>query len=198
MDSTSGKFKDKYRITSARLKDWDYAFPGWYFITICTSERFLSFGEIRDGEVYRSPLGEIARDYWLKIPDHFPNVALDEFIVMPNHLHGIIGINAPVETPRDVRVETPRTVETQHAASLRENERNSLPKPGSISTIIRSYKSAVTRWAGQNGYESFSWQARFYDRIIRDQQALAVVRAYILENPSKWDTDDYFSPNVGR
>jgi putative transposase len=130
------------------------------------------------------------------IQTFFPGF-IDEFIIMPNHVHGIIVINAP-----DIRE---GTVETQHAASLQHNEQNHppkqtrqklLPKPGSISAIVRSYKSAVTRWAGKNGYPEFRWQARFYDRIIRDEQSLSILRAYIIENPRKWDMDDYYSSIV--
>ncbi len=69
-----------------------------------------------------------------------------------------------------------------------------MPKPGSVSAIVRSYKSAVTRWAGRNNHEEFSWQARFYDRITRDNKALSVVRTYIIENQRKWEVDDYYLP----
>jgi len=187
------KYKQKYRIASTRMKDWDYTAVGWYFITICTGARIPFLGEIEEGEMHRSTLGEIAIHCWLEIPSHFPQASLDEFIIMPNHVHGIIEINAP-----EIRE---GTVETQHAASLR-NEHNqppkqtrqkSLPKPGSISTIVRSYKSAVTRWAGKNGYPGFRWQTRFYDHIIRNEKSLERIRAYILGNPFKWAEDEYFS-----
>jgi putative transposase len=132
------------------MKDWDYTAVGWYFITICTGARIPFFGEIEEGDMHRSTLGEIALRCWLEIPNHFSQASLDEFIIMPNHLHGIIVINTP-----DIRE---GSVETQHAASLQHNEQNQppkqtrqklLPKPGSISAIVRSYKSAVTRWAGK-------------------------------------------------
>jgi hypothetical protein len=72
----------------------------------------------------------------------------------------------------------------------------SLPKPGSISTIVRSYKSAVTHWAGEKGYYEFYWQARFYDPIIRDEVSLAKIRLYIFENPCKWEVNDYSPQNI--
>jgi putative transposase len=187
------KFKQKYRIASSRLKDWDYTAVGWYFITICTGDRIPFFGEIEEGYVRRSPLGKIALQCWIEIPNHFSQASLDEFIIMPNHVHGIIVINPP-----EIRA---GTVETQHAASLR-NEQNQpakqsrqkpLPKPGSISAIVRSYKSAVTRWAGKNGYLEFRWQARFYDQIIFQESELYNIEAYIIENPTKWAEDEYFS-----
>jgi putative transposase len=195
------KFKNKYRITPTRLKDWDYTAAGWYFITICIGGRFPFFGEVQDGDVLRSALGEIALRFWLEIPDHFLQTALDEFIIMPNHVHGIIVIEAPVIREGNTEM---HAVETQHAASLhgeqnqqfKHKTQKTLPKPRSISAIVRSYKSAVTRWAGLNGYHEFRWQARFYDRIIRSEKSLAIVRRYIVENPLKWEMDDYYSPIV--
>jgi putative transposase len=190
---SSIKYKNKYRIATSRLKDWDYSAVGWYFITICTGARIPFFGDIEDGDVHRSPLGEITLRYWLEIPNHFSQVSVDEFVVMPNHVHGIIVIDAP-----EIRA---GAVETQHAASLH-NEHNqppqqtsqkSLPKPGSISAIVRSYKSAVTRWAGKNGYPEFRWQARFYDHIIFQESELNNIVAYIRENPTNWAEDEYFS-----
>ena len=140
-----------------------------------------------------STLGEFADKYWRGIPDHFPHVTLDEFVIMPNHVHGIIVINSNDYSPVEMQhpVETRHPVETQHAASLQ--SMLPLPKPGSISTIVRSYKSAVTRWAGQNDHTEFAWQERFYDHIIRNEKSLENIRMYILANPGRWDTDEYYA-----
>ena len=108
---------------------------------------------------------------------------------MPDHVHGIIVINASEIGQGFV------FVETQHAASL-QHASLPLPKSGSISAIVRSYKSAVTHRAGENGYTEFSWQARFYDRIICDEASLANVRFYIVENPHKGAMDDGYPPNI--
>jgi putative transposase len=188
------KFRNKYRVASTRLKNWDYTSAGCYFITICTWGRLPFFGKIYDGNMHRSHLGEIAYRYWLEIPDHFPHASLDEFVIMPNPMHGIIMINAS-----EIRQ---GLVETQHAASLRDHELNDppkqmgqkpSPKTGSISTIVRSYKSAVTRWAGNNGYAEFRWQARFYDHIVRDEKSLKNIYKYSLRNPLKWVDDEYYA-----
>src|SRR3989338_6303074 len=88
----SDKFRDKYRIPSSRLPNWDYSSNGYYFITICTKGRKQYFGEIINNVMCLSIIGEIAKKYWLEIPKHFPFVELDEFVVMPNHVHGIIVI----------------------------------------------------------------------------------------------------------
>ncbi len=93
------KFKNKYRIPSARLAGWDYSRPGSYFITICTKNREHFFGEIKNHEMYLNEIGIIADKCWAKIPDHFENTLLGEFVIMPNHVHGIINISDPaVET----------------------------------------------------------------------------------------------------
>ena len=100
------KFQNKYRISSARLQNWDYGSDAAYFVTICTQNREHYFGEIFNGVMQLSEIGEMANKFWLEIPNHFPFVELDEFVVMPNHVHGIIIINKPV------------SVETRHALSL--------------------------------------------------------------------------------
>ncbi|MDP2889248.1 MAG: hypothetical protein Q8P34_09845 [Bacteroidota bacterium] len=109
----SDKFQNKYRIPSARLQNWDYGWNAAYFITICTQNRECYFGKIVDDQMILSEIGTIVQQYWNAIPTHFPFVELGEFVVMPNHIHGIIIINKPddgryIETPS---VETP-SVET--------------------------------------------------------------------------------------
>jgi putative transposase len=170
-------FKNKYRIESARLKGWDYRNAGYYFVTICTKNREHYFGQITDGEMHRSAVCEIAAQCWREIPDHHVGVDLDEFAIMPNHVHGIVVIR--------------ENVETFHGTSLQGKPKMSeiSPKAGSLSVIIRSYKSAVTRLAGLNGFKEFAWQPRFYDHIIRDEPSLNKIRQYIFDNPAKWELD---------
>lgn len=86
----SEKFRDKYRIPSTRLQNWDYSENGYYFITICTKERRYYFGEIINNKIQLSEIGKIIQHYWLEIPKHFLFVKLDEFAIMPNHVHGIL------------------------------------------------------------------------------------------------------------
>ena len=175
------KFKDKYRVESIRLRGWDYTSAGWYFVTICTHNRECVFGRVTNDNVELSPLGTIAHQYWMEIPAHNPGVETDAFVIMPNHTHGIVII------PN-------RSVETLHATSLPSLLAMSAisPRAGSLSAIIRSYKSAVTRWAGLNGYDSFAWQSRFHDHIIRDEPSLNRIRRYIHDNLLKWTSDDLF------
>ncbi|MGM0565380.1 MAG: hypothetical protein ACQESX_01370 [Bacteroidota bacterium] len=89
------KFRNKYRIQSARLQNWDYGWNAPYFVTICTANRKLFFGNIMNDKMNLSEIGEIADKYWLEIPEHFPFVKLDVHVVMPNHVHGIVIIDKP-------------------------------------------------------------------------------------------------------
>ena len=110
----SDKFKNKYRITSARLSNWDYSSNASYFITICTANREHYFGTIIDPKMQLSPIGQIACKCWKEIPNHFPHFYLDEFVVMPNHVHGIVMIEKPYIDNNSL----PHVVETGHALSL--------------------------------------------------------------------------------
>lgn len=181
-------YKNKYRIESARLKGWDYSSPGYYFITIVTKNREHWFGQIVDGKMNLSEIGEIAEQYWAEIPCHFPFVKLDEYIVMPNHIHGIIIIENTVNHDKSVE-----SVETQNLASLRSTVSNVLvsnfgPQSKNIASIIRGFKIGVTKYATNNNIP-FKWQPRFYDHIIRDND-LNRIRQYMLNNPLNWEMDD--------
>jgi putative transposase len=183
-------FKNKYRVESACLPHWDYSSDGWYFVTICTKNRKKYFGDVRDYVTELSDIGNIAQEQWHKNAQLRDNVRLDEFIVMPNHIHGIIIIDNQfiVETRRGNAEQT--NVETRRGASLRwdENKFGPLP-PKSLQSIINHFKGAVTNWCHKNGYQNFAWQPRFYDHIIRDEKSLDETRQYIYDNPEKWGLD---------
>ena len=163
-------YKNKFRIESARLQDWDYSTPWWYYITICTKDMKCWFGEIKKGKMILNDLGKIVENTWKGIPEHYPAVELDYYVIMPNHFHGIIIIN---------------NVETGHAPSLH------IKRP-TLGNIIGSFKSALTKWAHQNGYAHFKWQLRYYDHIIRNENDLHRIRTYIQNNPLKWEIDEYY------
>lgn len=179
----NGKFQDKYRISSARLQHWDYRWAGAYFITICTRNKEHYFGEIVDNKMILSNIGVLADVFWYEIKNHTKNVQLGEFVVMPNHIHGILILD------NDDLID----VETLHAPSLQKNEQmsNISPKPNSVSTIIRSYKSAITKHSNRLGFE-FGWQTRFHDHIICDEKAFDKISNYIINNASKWEEDKFY------
>lgn len=193
------KYRGKYRIESARAQWWDYGWNGAYFITICTANRKHYFGEIIDGTVHLSQVGVIADILWHEIPNHASFVKLGDFVVMPNHIHGILILDKP---DNDLGI-TKQTAETMHASSLHvsslpvskkttKNEQMAKisPKPNSVSTIIRSYKSAVTKHANRLGLEN-GWQSRFHDHIIRNAEEYQRISDYIINNPVNWDVDKF-------
>ena len=97
----TGIFKNKYKTESARKMGYDYTSNGWYFVTVCIKNKEPFFGNIADGKMNLSEIGKIAEKYWREIPKHFPFTELNEFIVMPNHIHGIVGINRDIYIRRD-------------------------------------------------------------------------------------------------
>jgi putative transposase len=189
------KFQGKYRVESTRLLNRNYAANGWYFITICTKDRFHYFGQIVSSQVNFSEIGEIAQKCWVEIPNHFEHTQIDTYVIMPNHVHGIVIIDKPT----DVETRNSLDVETRNFASLQpEDESNKFGalKSGSLQAMIHAYKSAITRWCRKNGFEDFAWQSRFYDRIIRVDGSLDRIREYIINNPDKWEHDKNNSANL--
>lgn len=197
------KFQNKYRIPSARLPNWDYRNDGAYFITICTQNREHYFGDIINGEMQLSGVGILADVFWHEIKNHAKNVELGEYTIMPNHVHGILILNG---NDNGVGGDTTDTVETLHATSLQTQQTqqqtpssppknqtmaNISPKSGSASTIIRSYKSAVSKHAHRLGF-AMEWQERFHDHIIRDIDEYLRISEYIKNNPRNWDSDKFY------
>jgi len=161
-----------------RLRNFDYRSESSHFVTICTGNRECYFGKIMNGEIEYSAIGLIAKQFWICIPDHFPHAVLDAFVIMPNHVHGII----------DIRTCHDEKIRTCHGMSL--FNKFGRPVAGSVSMVINHYKSAVKRWCNKNGYESFIWQSRFYDHIINDEKGMNTIRKYIRNNPWNWTGDN--------
>lgn len=174
------RFKNAFRIPSARLANWDYGSHGLYFVTICTKEKVHFFGEVNFDALFAesetqniaslhyTEIGEIANQYWQKIPKHFPFAELDEYIIMPNHLHGILFLNKP---------------------NHEQWQPNSFgPQSQNLASIIRGYKAAVKKHTTLHQVE-FAWQPRYYDRVIRSEKELQNIRQYIFNNPSKWEKE---------
>jgi putative transposase len=199
-DETMDKFQDKYRIASARLPNWDYRWAAAYFVTICTQNREHYFGEIANEQMQLSHAGVIADVLWHQIPHHAQNIELGAFVVMPNHIHGILIINGHVDNGHHVETlhatslppSHPQTATANPDHQINEQMSKISPKSNSISTIIRSYKSAVSKHAHRLGL-ALQWQARFHDHIIRDDQVFQRISAYILNNPLCWDKDTFFN-----
>lgn len=161
----------RYRRRSIRLWEYDYRRDGAYFVTICSHDRVPRFGSTINGHVVLSDIGRIVRECWDDIPNHFPYTCLDRFVVMPDHVHGILVIQRHRDEPI-----APGTPYRSFGESL----------PGSLATIIGAFKSTVTRRVRQAGMAERVWQRNYYEHVIRDDRALWAIRRYIVTNPTRW------------
>jgi len=157
---------------SNRLKGYDYSTPGAYFVTVCAHDRFKNrnvFGIIRDGEIMKNDWATIVEFCWRDLSNHYPCVALDELVVMPDHFHGIVWINEKVGNGLK-----PFPTEKKYG----------LPE------IIRGFKTFSARRINEiNIHDKFQWQKSYYDHVIRNEESLQIIREYIQNNPKKWELD---------
>ena len=181
---------------SIRLKDYDYANAGAYFVTICTHKRQGLFGDVIDGKMRLNDAGIIVRDVWLQTEMIRPNVILDVFVVMPNHIHGIVVIARRYRRRRGVLQYAPTllpdgTDDGDGASSPKTKTKPTrLQSPTqTIGAIIRGFKSAVTkRINAQRGTPGTPvWQRNYYESIIRSETSLNNIRYYIQANPRLWE-----------
>lgn len=156
---------------SVRLRGYDYSLPGFYFLTICIQDKLPILGRIANGRVLLYKAGEIVRRSWEMLPSRFPSVALDMFVVMPDHVHGTVRI-APGQTRAQ------QTAPTQPGAQ----------QAAPLHLIVRAFKStsavAINRLTGVSGRRV--WQRNYYERIVRNQDELEKIRGYISQNPLRW------------
>ncbi|MFO0793399.1 MAG: transposase [Candidatus Brocadiaceae bacterium] len=165
---------DKHHRRSIRLKGYDYSRAGAYYVTICTQDRKCFLGNVGDEIVELSPIGKIVDGFWLEIPKHFQNVRLDAFVVMPNHIHGIIfiddncrgGVTPPLRRP-------------------------------TLGQIVAYYKYQTSKIINQmhNTIGMSVWQRNYYEHVIRDENELNKIRQYIINNPLQWEFDKE-NPNI--
>ncbi len=200
------KFLNKYRIPSARLKNWDYGSNAMYFVTICTQNRECFFGDVVDGKMELSETGKMVETEWLKTFELRPdmNLGMEEFVVMPNHFHAIIIIGENQYNTKNIggvvggavggavgrdamhRVSTTTTTTT-------DNVKNQFgPQSKNLASIIRGFKSAVTINARKIN-AGFAWQPRFHDHIIRNDKSFQRISNYIINNPAKWTKDQFYT-----
>jgi REP element-mobilizing transposase RayT len=177
---------DKHHRRSIRLNGYDYRQEGAYCVTICTHNRACLFGEIIEAQTVLSDFGKIVEEEWLQTPVVRPYVDLDAFVVMPNHIHGIIVI---ADTP----------VGTQRRCVLPETEPPTNVRAGSLSAIVRSFKAVVTKRINllRHTPNDPAWQGRIYDQIIRNERMLNALREYIVLNPARWAEDQENPYRIG-
>jgi len=178
---------NKYHRRSTRLKDYDYSQSGHYFVTICTNNREEYFTNER--------IKQIAQRFWSRIPNHFTNIRLDKWVIMPNHIHGIIIIDDSVGARHGVPNEMSKQDQTGISGYEKGVPRHAPTvtfgplKRNSLSSIINHFKGNVKRWCNGNGLEYFQWQRNYYEHVIRNEKSLNNIRRYIINNPDRWSED---------
>jgi REP element-mobilizing transposase RayT len=182
---------DSHRRRSLRLQNFNYAAAGAYFVTICTHQRAEVFGHIEANTVTLSSAGKVIESVWEEIPAHHASVAPDEFVVMPNHIHGILVIH---ESPAGARViesdSTSASVEAQFIAPKSASERVEQNHTAMVGAIVRAFKARCTHAIHQaQSAETTIWQRNYYEHIIRNEKELMSIREYISNNPMQWDLD---------
>ncbi|TRO79784.1 transposase [Trichloromonas acetexigens] len=184
---------DHHHRQSVRLRDFDYARGGGYFVTLCAWQRECLFGDVHDVGMRLNDFGMVVGECWAAIPEHFPHVQLDAFVVMPNHVHGVLLFD-----------HRHSAVGAQHAAPLQwaahkmpepMEKRGITPNnviPGSLGAVVRSFKSAVTKRINtmRDNPGCPVWQRNYHEHVIRDERDLYAIRQYIADNPAKWALDD--------
>jgi REP element-mobilizing transposase RayT len=183
---------------SIRLAGYDYASAGAYFVTVCTHRRKCLFGAVEGETVRLNPYGSVARYEWSRSAAHRPEIELDAFVVMPNHVHGIVIITDTVGAQRVAppqRVALPGAEHVPPLPGIRENENRPFYRaPGSLGSFVAGFKMAVAKRVnlsrGTPGARV--WQRNYYERIIRDDDEAMALRAYIYENAGRWPEDDYY------
>ncbi len=183
---------DKHHRRSIRLKGYDYGQPGAYFVTIVTQHRACLFGDVVDGVMRLNEAGRVAEECWLAIPEHFPHVTLDAFVIMPNHVHGIIVITTRVGANDTVGA---KNFSPLPPPSPPQSQTQPFRSPSkTLGSIVRGFKIGVTKWFRSNTDVYTVWQRNYYERIIRNERELHAIRQYIRDNPARW-AEDLENPN---
>ena len=195
---------------SIRFKGYDYTQAGLYFITICCQNRACLFGEIENGKMMLNDAGAIANDCWLNIPNHFPNATLHEYVIMPNHVHGIIElVGANNHSPKTnnhspvSKLHSPKNKKNNNSVIGDNRAKNvsvigdnraknvsPLRSPSkTVGSVVRGFKIGVTKWMRQNTDTFYIWQRNYWEHIIRDDISYENISQYIINNPTKWNND---------
>lgn len=176
MEKDKSKSQIYYR-RSIRITDYDYSQSGWYYVTICTFDGECLFGKVNKETMILNEVGKNADRCWLKIPEHCSNVKLYDYIVMSNHIHGIIEL-------------VNENVGVQYLEPLQHRYQHIIPQ--SVGSIVCGFKVGVSKWVRKNTNVKYVWQRNYYEHIIRNEKDLFRIQNYINENPLRWSEDKYF------
>jgi REP element-mobilizing transposase RayT len=169
---------EKYHRRSIRIRGYNYSQGGMYVVTICTLDRESLFGEVVDGDMRLSNVGRMAQAAWDELPVRFPGVRLDVFVVMPNHIHGIIIVGAQLIAPSYVR-----------RNSSDGTQQGAMNRAPTLGEIVRTFKAVSTRVIRRTVKPDFAWQRNYYEHVIREDESLNRIRQYFLDNPARWAYD---------
>jgi REP element-mobilizing transposase RayT len=169
MSNIQSRPLDKPQRKNIRLDGYDYSTPGYYYVTLCTQNHRLWLGTIVNGEMCLNRAGQIVQSTWKSLPKRFPGIQLEQFVIMPNHMHGIIVLSEEARYP-----------------GARKRTR---PK---LRDIIRTFKGYASYSIHKTGAPNFKWQRRFYESVVRDDRALDYIRQYIINNPATWERDKLY------
>jgi REP element-mobilizing transposase RayT len=171
---------------SVRMVNYDYSAPGAYFITICTFRRANLLGEIKDGSARLSAAGKLVEQCWLEIPQRYENILLDEFVIMPNHFHGILLLETGGDSPPDTSVDGSSRVQT-HPFRYPPAHRRRMLIPRIVGYFKMNSAKRINRMRGTSGERV--WQRNYYERVVRSEDELRRIREYIVGNPASWELD---------
>jgi REP-associated tyrosine transposase len=178
---------EKHHRRSTRLKGYDYSQPGYYYVTLCIDERRRLFGDVIDGEMHLSDCGQVAHTIWSGLPQYFPGVEIDQFVIMPNHLHGIVVLSGG----------STHIGESGDATTRDDTVKHSMPMPMSgpaptLGQIIRKFKALTSYSLHKAGFAEFAWQERYIEHVVRNPPDLKRIREYIANNPTRWAEDEHY------
>lgn len=174
---------DLHNRKSIRLPNYDYSGQGFYFVTICCHEKQYLFGNITNGKMLLNELGFKTLECWTNIPIFYPQVRLHDFIIMPNHVHGIIEITRKITTNAQSNNHSPSQTRPTGTSQT-------------IGAMVRGFKSAVTSWARNHTSHYQIWQRNYHEHIIRNEQSYLHIAKYIRNNPLSWELDCFYDKSI--
>ena len=192
------------RRKTLRLSSYDYAQPGAYYVTLCAQRRACIFGRVVDGQMRLNEYGESVTACWLDLPGHYDHVRLDAFVVMPNHVHAVIGLRGNDDTAVDQTHDNTVGAGLRPAPTVADDaatKTNAVaPKRHALPEIVRAFKSFSARHINEirNSPGAPVWQRTYYEHVVRSESELGRIRAYVRDNPARWTSDAYFTLDVPR
>ena len=193
--------KTRHNRQSTRLRGYDYSRNGAYFVTLCTYQRECVLGEIVRGEMRLNEIGQAVLETWQQLPRYFPNIRLDEFVVMPNHVHGIVIIDRSIDNHHvGAQFIAPKNENAPNRENMSDwdsvTTRGVMNHAPTLGNVIRAFKAMAARKIHLSGFSNRMWQRNYHDHIIRNEKSLNEIRRYIIYNPARWDLDRNNPKNI--